>query len=222
MQHGAIQDKVSRGYGTAARAIGEWCDVYRPTRGAQALAGRNHLMRLSATFLPLDGRMRAPVRHGHVTWQGVFDAAYTRPGDFLVRSASYPGAPDAAVFFIAAQQKLLPPLCVRTSAIIQIARAVVSNTVGAADYGGAGALTSVTILANWPASIVNATGTGLNPLELPATVAPGNWELLFPTVPGLVLRSNDRVSDDLGRTAIVTATELSDLGWRVIAKEIAS
>lgn len=97
-----------------------------------------------------------------------------------------------------------------------------SNTIGAAGYGGTGALTSVAVLSNWPASIVHATGAGLNPLDLPATVAPGSWELLFPTVPGLVLRTNDRITDDLGRTATVTAAELSDLGWRVIAKEIAS
>ncbi len=202
--------------------IGAWCDVYRPTTAEQPLNGRNHLMRLSAAFLPLDGRTRAPVTHGHVIWQGVFDAAYTSPGDFIVRNASRPGALDGATFFIAAQQPLLPSLCVRTSATIQAVRSIVSNTAGAADYGGAGALTSTTILSDWPASIVHATGTGLNPLDLPATVAPGSWELLFPTVPGLVLRTNDRISDDIGRSALVTAAELSDLGWRVIAKEIAS
>lgn len=222
MQHEAIQDKISRAYGRAAQAIGEWCDVYRPATVGQPLDGRNHRLRLCAAFLPQDGRVRVPVGHGHVTWQGVFDTAYTTPGDFIVRKASRPRATDAAVFFIAAQQPLLPPLCVRTSAIIQVVRSIISNTIGAADYGGAGALTSVTILADWPASIVHATGTGLNPLDLPATVAPGSWELLFPTVLGLVLRTNDRVSDDLGRNAIVTAAELSDLGWRVIAKEIAS
>lgn len=166
--------------------------------------------------------MRSPVGHGHVTWQGLFDAAYTRPGDFIVCAASHPGATDAAIFFIAAQQPLLPPLCIRTSANIQVERSIMSNTIGAAGYGGTGALTSVAVLSNWPASIVHATGAGLNPLDLPATVAPGSWELLFPTVPGLVLRTNDRITDDLGRTATVTAAELSDLGWRVIAKEIAS
>jgi hypothetical protein len=38
----------------------------------------------------------------------------------------------------------------------------------------------------------------------------------------LVLRINDRISDHLGRNATVAAAELSDLGWRVITKEIAS
>jgi hypothetical protein len=222
MQHDTIQDRISRGYGSAARAVGAWCDVYRPTLVAQPLDGRNHLMRLSAAFLPLDGRVKAPVGHGHVTWQGLFDAAYTRPGDFIVRPSSGPGATDGAIFFIAAQQLLLPPLCVRTSSIIQVVRSIIPNTIGAADYGGAGSLTSVAVLSNWPASIVHATGSGLNPLDLPATVAPGSWELLFPTVSGLVLRINDRISDHLGRNATVAAAELSDLGWRVITKEIAS
>ena len=217
-----LQDRISRGYGSAARAIGGWCDVYRPRTPSDPLNGRNHILRFHAGFLPQDGRTRVPAAYGHVTWQGVFDAAYTQAGDFIVRPASRVGVRDAATWFIAAQQPLLPPLCVRTSAVIEVERSRVSTTVGAGSYGGTGALSSTTVLSAWPASIIHATGVGLNPMELPATVAPGNWEVLLPAVAGVVLRTNDRVSDDLGRSASITAAEHSDLGWRVMAKEIAS
>jgi len=217
-----LQDRISRGYGQAARAVGHWCDLYRPRTAAEPLNGRNHILRLHAAFLPRDGRDRAPVSYGHVAWQGVFDAAYTRPGDFIVCPASHPGAQDGATWFIAAQQPLLPPLCVRTSAVIDVERSSTSTTVGAGTYGGTGALTSVTILSAWPASIIHAPGVGLNPMDLPATVAPGDWELLLPAVTNVVLSTNDRISDNLGRNATITSAERSDLGWRVMAKEIAS
>ena len=132
------------------------------------------------------------------------------------------GAQDAAIWFIAAQQHLLPPLCVRTSALIDVVRSSTSTTVGAGSYGGVGALSSITILSAWPASIIHASGVGLNPLGLPATVAPGDWEVLLPAASNVVLRTNDRIFDDLGRSASIAAAERSDLGWRVIAKEIAS
>ena len=222
MLHITLQDKISRGYGNAARAIGELCDLYRPQSATDPLNGRNHILRFYAGFLPYDGRVRMPTSYGHVTWQGVFDAAYTQPGDFIVGPLTRSGAQDAAIWFIAAQQPLLPPLCVRTSALIDVVRSSTSTTVGAGSYGGVGALSSITILSACPASIIHASGVGLNPLGLPATVAPGDWEVLLPAASNVVLRTNDRIFDDLGRSASIAAAERSDLGWRVIAKEIAS
>lgn len=222
MQVNLLVDRISRGNGIAARSIGDWCDVYRPRGISDPIDGRNHVLRFRAAFLPLDGRIKAPVSHGHVTWQGLFDAAYTRPGDYIVRQPSRRSNGDTAIWFIAAQQPLLPPLCVQASATITVARMRMSTTTGAADYGGGGALTSFSILTDWPGAVSHFTGTGLNPLELPASVVPGNWEVLLPNIADLVLRTNDRITDKMGRSAIVTAAELSSLGWRVIAKEIAT
>ena len=222
MQVHLLKDRISRGNGSAARAIGDWCDVYRPRGTADPLNGRNHVLRLRAAFLPQDGRIKAPVSYGHVTWQGLFDTAYTLPGDYIVRRVSRPGTDDAAVWFVAAQQTLLPPLCVRTSALVTVVRTQASTITGAAGYGGGGALTSVSVLTGWPASVAHSSGTGLNPLDLPASVVPGSWEVLLPNIADLVVRTNDRISDEMGRSAIVTAAERSSLGWRVIAKEIAT
>lgn len=217
-----LNDRISRGNGSAARVIGDWCDVYRPRGIADPLDGRNHVLRFRAAFLPRDGRTRAPVSYGHVTWQGLFDTAYTLPGDYIVRQLSRPVIRDAAIWFVAAQQSLLPPLCVQTSALVTVVRMRASTTTGAAGYGGGGALTSVSVLTGWPASISLSTGAGLNPLDLPASVSPGSWEVLLPNNADLVVRTNDRITDDMGRSAIVTAAELTNLGWRVLAKEIAT
>jgi hypothetical protein len=71
---------------------------------------------VQAAFLrPGDGAAR-PVEYGQAVWDGVFDAAYTRPGDYLVRRR------DKAVWFAAAQQELLPVMCVRAERVVGFVR----------------------------------------------------------------------------------------------------
>ena len=45
------------------------------------------------------------------------------------------------------------------------------------------------------------------------------WTVLLPAFPGVVLRPADLMTDDLGRTAVVAAAELTDLGWRLSVKQ---
>jgi hypothetical protein len=35
----------------------------------------------------------------------------------------------------------------------------------------------------------------------------------------VILRPSDLLTDDLGRNAVVAAAELTDLGWRITAKQ---
>ena len=66
--------------------------------------------------------------YGDALWYGIFDAAYTRPGDYLVQAD--------AVWFIAAQQRLLPVLCVQTNRIVSFWRPAAPSTTGVNTYGG--------------------------------------------------------------------------------------
>jgi len=42
--------------------------------------------------------------------------------------------------------------------------------------------------------------------------------VLLPAPVGVVLAYGDLMSDDLGRSAVITSTELTPLGWRLNAK----
>jgi hypothetical protein len=105
-----LADRISRGLGTAARVLGPWTDAYRPSSPADPLAPANRYLRLPAAFSAPDGRFERPDPYGAVLWDGVFDSAYTRLGDYLMQGSS--------TWFIATQQPLLPVLCVRTSRVI--------------------------------------------------------------------------------------------------------
>src|SRR6476469_459057 len=114
MQPAQLQDRIHRGWNAAARAIGADTDAYRPRGPSEPLARTNRFLRLRAAFTAPDGRFVRPNSYGDALWYGIFDAAYTQPGDYLVQQES--------VWFIAAQQRMLPVLCVQTDRIVSFWR----------------------------------------------------------------------------------------------------
>jgi hypothetical protein len=87
MQAERLRDLIRRAYGRAAVAVGDWCHAYRPSGAADPLNARNRFMLLLAAFTSPRPDGDRPVGYGMATWWGVFDAAYTRPGDYIVRRA---------------------------------------------------------------------------------------------------------------------------------------
>ena len=219
MQAARLQDAIQRGLGIAARHTGGSYRLFRPTQPHHALSPSNQRLALNVTFAPLTGDFRAPVAFGHPGWSGLLDTAYTRPGDYLVASAPPVGG-QPAIWFIAAQQALLPAFCLRVTREISITRPDAAQSVGISSSGGGARSQVVSVVTQWPASVLLSEGRGSNPAALPGDVTPGSWSVLFPTAADLQIKINDRITDDLGRTAIVAAAELIDLGWRLTAREV--
>jgi hypothetical protein len=95
-----LQDRIYRSLNTAARTVGINTDAYRPSGQSDPLAQPNRYLHLNAAFTTHDGKFAHPNGYGEALWYGIFDAAYTRPGDYLVQNGT--------VWFIASQQRLLP------------------------------------------------------------------------------------------------------------------
>ncbi len=206
------QDLISRGLGSAARAIGLTTDAMRPTGPALPLDPVNRYLRLPTVFADVDGRFSRPVGYGEALSYGVFDTAYTRPGDYLVRADS--------VWFIAGQPSLLPALCVRTNRTVSFLRPAAPALSGLNTYGGADRATLLPLLTGWPASVLVASA-GRHPIsELPGDASVPFWSVLLPAAAGVSLRPADLMQDDLGRTAIVAGAELTELGWRVAVRQV--
>jgi hypothetical protein len=217
MQADRLQDLIRRAYGRAALSVGDWCHAFRPSGAVDPLHPRNRFMLLQAAFTsPRPGEER-PVGYGMGTWWGVFDAAYTRPGDYIVRRETVPG--DGAVWFIAAQQPYLPILCVQAARVVSFTRPAAPTNPGVSGYGGYTRADAEPLLTGFPASVLNAGTAGLDPTNLPSDVAPGSWQVLLPAVAGPVLRTGDLMHDDLGRNGVVSSAELTDLGWRLLVKQ---
>lgn len=206
-----LQDRVHWGLNAAARVLGTSTDAYRPSGISNPIAPGNRFLRLNVAFTAPDGKFSRPNAYGVAMWYGIFDAAYTRPGDYLVQ--------DTSVWFVAAQQWLLPVLCVATNRIVSFWRPAAQSNTGVNDYGGVTTATNTPLLSNWPASVLGAVGGGRADAGLPVDNSSPNCTVLLPHFPGIILHPSDLMTDDLNRNAVVTAAELSDLGWRITARQ---
>ncbi|MDE2200929.1 MAG: hypothetical protein KGJ41_18125 [Rhodospirillales bacterium] len=217
-----LADTVRRGLGRVADQIGGWCDVYRPMPTIPPLSRTNRILRLPAAFTPSGDSFTKAESYGAAEWWCVADAAYLRAGDYLVRAESREGAADGGVWFVAAIQPLLPVLCVRASRMLSFKRPAAAPAAGANGYGGVQATSLDLLLDAWPASVLAAGHNVGSGRVLPSDVASGQWVVLLPATPGVMLRSGDLVSDDLGRNGVVGAAEHTDLGWRLHVRQVTS
>jgi hypothetical protein len=197
------------GLGLSARIVGQLADAFRPAGPHDPLDQQNRFLRLPAVFLPAKGKDRANV-YGDVLWHGTFDASYTRPGDYLVM--------ESGIYFVASQDPLLPVLCVRTNRTISVVRPNMQTSTASNGYGGYTSGSSVTLMDRWPASVLGESRLSPSTTNLPTDQAVPFWNLLLPSSSGVILSPGDIIADDLGRTATIAGSELTNLGWRISAR----
>ena len=206
MNGASLQDRISKGMGVAARRIGAAHGVYRPKLPACPLSQRNRIITLFAAFNAGDEHFRRAETVQRPVWWGLFDAAYTLPGDYL--------SGPAGTFFVASQAPLLPVECIKTNRCITVSRPA---PVAPGGYSGMVAGQAETVLDSWPASVL-ALGTRLSG-NLPETRF-GYWSILLPQLPAMP-RVADVATDETGRTFVVGSVEQTDMGWRLAAREVA-
>ena len=215
-----ITDAIRHGLGVAARAVGAWCDLYRPAGATAPMDGANRLLRLPASFANAQG-FGVPVGYGEALWEGYFDAGYSRAGDYIA-------GPDG-VFFIASQPRLGPVLCVRTNRILCFSRPQAPLLAGVNRYVGVQPTAATPLLLDWPANVLAAGvgGRGALPADAPGVQGgSGGWAVLLRAVrvagAPVLLRPGDLAHDDIGRSGVIASAELTDLGWRLHLRQAAS
>lgn len=215
MHASSLSDKVWRGLGIAARATGETTDAYRPTDTGNPLRLANRYLQLPTLITRPHLRSVRAGGYGEAFWEGVFDAAYTRPGDYLVRA-------DGAIWFVAAQLPMQAPLCVRTLRRLSFSRPSGPVSVGAASYGGVVRGTASGVLTDWPAAMATPGNSGQIELATATALQQAVWSVLLPPLEWLGLLPGDTMSDDLGRAGVVDVAEYTDLGWRLVVRQSTS
>lgn len=212
-----IQAKIYAGRGKAAIRIGLPCNQYRPLSAGAPLA--NLIGIINAAFNAGDSKYLVANLPGDPIWYADLDGRLTQPGDYLVRAS------DGATWYIAAQQQLLPIVCVECNRSVRVTRENSVGAVGAVPYSGKLPTTETDILgapgALWPASILQG-GRKDPSANLPAGVKNAAWKLMLPPSVPAVLAAGDIVTDDLGRRYAIDSAELTDMGWRITANEVHS
>lgn len=208
-----IQRKIYEGRGKAALRIGLPCRVYRPASAEAPLT--DQITILNAGFNASDSKYLKPNEYNKPVWYADLDGNQTQPGDYLVRMV------DGAVWFIAAQQQLLPIIAIDCPRAVKIVRQPTAVGCGIQPYSGLAGLADVlgTNDSFWPASILIGGRTQASE-GLPAGVKQAGWKILLPPSVPINIQFSDIAIDDLGRRFAVESAEKTDLGWRLIANEV--
>jgi hypothetical protein len=210
-----IMAKVNKGYAIAAKKVGFPFSQYRPTDPLAPLA--TPLSTLSAAF-DTNGRFNAPNGYGHPTWRGYFDGSRTLPGDYLVEVSPTQTGQDARIFFIAAQQPLLPILAVDCNTTVSILRPTSAFSAGAqaGTFSGDKKSSEQPIITGWPASLLQGTKGERPEIPIPGDVRSAWYAVLVPALAGVRILPNDVLTSD-GHRYKVSSIEKTDLGFRLSA-----
>jgi len=211
MNASGIQGKIYAGYAKTAARLGFATEVFRPTGPLAALAPTNFVTTLLASFNAEDMHYRKANKYAHPTWFCVADGRRLKVGDLLVSEQD-------GTFFVAAMQSMLPILTVQTNTTVSVFRVADDNAVGALPYAGPTANNLEPLMTEWPASVLQGSKGEKNEAALPADTRAALWNVLLPYA-GVTLRASDILTDHLGRRFALQSCELTDLGWRLTARQ---
>lgn len=206
-----LEDRIAWANNLTARRIGVETDAFRPNGPSNPLSTRNRYLRLHVAFSATPSGFSQTAAHGNALCYGHFDAAYTKPGDYLVQGSG--------TFFVAAQESLQPVLCVRTNRALTIKRPVAPAGIGGNAYGGLTQDGTTLVLRDWPASVLGMATSGTSHIGLPMDMSLPQWTALLPPLSDVTIAAADLVEDEAGMRGIIVSAERSFLGWRMIIRQ---
>ena len=213
MDGALLQTKVYGGFAKAAARVGLPHDIYRPSGTSNPLAAGNKIGTTPAAFTVHTAKnfnFEKPSDFGDPMFHALLDPITIQVGDFLNPQTGVFGP-----FFVASKTPSMPVLVVQTNRTLSIyTHAASSGQVGNLGYSGSTSATEAAIISNWPASML-AGSTSRRDNKLPEDLGKGSFRVVMSAPPGIIIKQNMIVIDDLGNRMSVQMAELQDLGWRL-------
>ena len=186
---------------------------YRPT-SVTAPIGTPLSTTLPCWITPdADGMAKKAADYKKPIWYLLADPTQTQVGDYLIGAIVYGG--PSMTFFIASQDVPDPVQIVRCNRVLSFSRPGDPAT-GSGYYGGDAAGAETVLATGWPASVLNTGRRDPGELKLPGDTTLPQSEILIPGLLGTLLKTGDRIVDDLGTSYTITAREQTSLGWRLL------
>lgn len=226
MDGNKIQQKIYYGYAKAASKLGANFALYRSATPLTPISNTNLIGNLLAST-NVDWTYMKANKYGNAVWQILIDAQRknqplsARVGDYIVGIPDIHGnIDDNSTYFIMAEQFLMTILAVKCNHILSIIRPSQSTGAGYQGYVGYTASTSETIMTAMPASVLNAGRSTNAPTKLPTDTSEPVFTVLLPNLGNVDVRVDDIMIDELGEEYVVMQNELTELGWRMAAKQV--
>ena len=213
MDGARLHDLVHKGYGIAARNVGLTYDVFRPLDIMAPLAGPAITSGFKASFQPYKSSFswRWQSSHHEALRDGLLDARELQHGDYFVGS-------DGTYALISIGHAN-PPVCIACNRTVGVYKPSTSAPLGLGPYSGQTAANEVAVMAGWPMSMRKERSAA--PMgRLPGSDGASGTEVLLPCRwPAVVIEPGFILRDDLDQRHVVSAVELTDLGWRIGATQ---
>lgn len=216
MDAARLQSKVYSGYGKAAQRIGYAFTVYRPQDGSNPIVGGNIVgVPVNASFTPRAAGFNFQITsdYKNALFHGLFDATSINVGDYLSSGGH-------GIYFVISKADILPVLCVQCNNIITVSRTMAPSGAGVVGYIGATSDDQEPLMTSWPASVIYDARGKNSGAQLPLDDVKPYFDILLPALAGVDIRTSDIITDsnNPARRYLVTASERSALGWRIVAQ----
>jgi hypothetical protein len=208
MSYAAIQAAINQGNAIAGSILGTAFSQYRPAGGV-AINSATLVGSVTASFAA-KGNFTRPGSVKDPEFIGYFDITDTLPGDYLVGSSTY---------FIASQEPLLPTLCVLCNGTVTLSRVPAGSSSGLQTEQSQTPAAATTVFTAWPASILQGTKGERGDVNLPDDTRTPWWAIRLPATPGILIRTDDYLTDANGIAYSVSSAELTRYGWRLTARQ---
>lgn len=186
---------------------------YRPPSGTNPTASANQIGTLQALFdSSISLAFNAPNKFANGLFAAIVNPTAVQPLDYLIGGQG--------TFFVASTEPLKPILCIQCNRVCNFYR----PTPGASRpnyYAGDIPSDRVPLLTDVPCSQLQGTKGERNAAEQLPTDSRMQWsEVILPAFLGSHLRQGDRIADDINRNFVISACELTELGWRLTAEMV--
>ena len=208
-----IQSRINYGYGKAASFLGDSYGQYRASSATNPIAPGNLVATINAQFATDPGfKFTKPAQFDKPIWYGMFDPTNVQAGDYLVGKLG--------TFFVTDVERVSPPQCVWCNRTLTVNRPQQQAATGLNGYGGDTLAGETAIMTGWPASVLMTRRGSPGETKLPSDTRDPWMLVLLPSFSGVNILSRDLLADDFGNRYVVSAAELTPLGWRLEAQQV--
>jgi hypothetical protein len=201
-----LQPLISLGYGLAAKFLGLPYLHYQPRSAGPVIANINALDTLYLAFdHDKNYSFEAPLDYKQNTYFALIDGTTLSIGDYLDDR-------QGDKFFVADMEPLKAVMLVKCNRMIDVLRPATNN-----GYGGETA--DLSVLTQWPASILTIDGIGGPNLDVDVgTIVDKGVTIYLPNYPSASIFEYDIVIDEFDRRYTVSQIEITQLGYRIAAR----
>jgi hypothetical protein len=207
-----ITRKVDRGFARAAAVAGFPHWLYRPTDRLHPLRLLDRLAQVKAAF---DARpsykFEIPAGLGDFFRYALVDNSVVQPGDYLVT--------EEHTLFVALKAQFSGAECVMCNSVLTLRRGQSGEGFGAIQDRTQAPIAEDVLFAGWPGSLLYAGRGGNEGVNIPGGLGDPSYTVLLPPVPECPdPRPGDVLLDERGRRFVVNWWEVSETGWRMMAR----